>query len=96
MLTLVADHPAQIGPLRCARIVGGFTVPTTCDEQRELFEQYAISGLGWTLRTLKELVEALERGGLVTRSAGPRPTLALTRAGHRALEALEMDRRTPC
>ena len=95
-LTLIADHPGQIGPLRCARIVGGFTIPTTCDEQRELFEQYAIPDLGWTLRTVKELVEALQRGGLLASTAGPRPTLVLTRAGHRALEALELDGRTPC
>lgn len=90
-LTLVADHPGEIGSLRCARIIGGFTVPYTGDEQQQLFVQYAIPDLGWTLRTLKALIDALEHGGLIARSVGPRPTLALTRAGHRALHALELD-----
>ncbi len=96
VLALVGDHPGRVGPLRCARIVGGFTVPYTGGDQQELFEQYAIPDLGWTLRTLKALMEALERGGLVTRSVGPRPTLALTRAGHRALETLELDGSASC
>ena len=89
VLKLIGEHPGQVGALRCARIVGGFTVPTVSDDQHALFEQYAIQRRDWTLRTLKDLLEALERGGLLVRSHGPRPVLALTRAGHRALDALE-------
>lgn len=94
MLLLIADHPGTIGPLRCARIVGGFVVPAVSEEQRGLLDRYAIADLGWTLRTLKDLIEALERGGLVARSVGQRPTLSLTRAGHRALETLELEEGT--
>jgi hypothetical protein len=89
ILKLVGEQPVQVGPLRCARIVGGYTVPAVRDQHGELFDLYAIPQRDWTLRMLKELVEALERGGLLVRSGGPRPTLALTRAGHRALDALE-------
>ena len=89
ILKLIGEHPGQIGALRCARIVGGFTVPTVSEDQRDLFERYAIEQRDWTLRTLKDLIEALERGSLLARSSGPRPVLALTRAGHRALDALE-------
>lgn len=96
MLALVADHPGTVGPLRCARIVGGFTIPVVSEQQQELFITYAVPNLGWTLRTLKDLVEALQRGGLITTTAGPRPTLVLTRAGHRALDALDADRSRSC
>jgi hypothetical protein len=92
MLALIGDHPGTIGTLRCARIVGGFTVPVTDPEHQELFAQYAVADLDWTLRTLKDLVEALQRGGLMATSSGPRPTLALTHAGHHALDALDADR----
>lgn len=96
MLALVGDHPGTIGSLRCARIVGGFTVPVTDERQQVLFEQYAIPKLDWTLRTLKDLIEALQSGGLIATTAGPRPTLALTRAGHHALDALDADRSRSC
>ena len=89
ILKLVGEHPGQVGSLRCARIVGGFTVPTATQDQQGLFEQYAITQRDWTLRVLKDLIDALERGSLLARSSGPRPVLALTRAGHRALDALE-------
>jgi hypothetical protein len=89
ILKLVGEHPGQVGSLRCARIVGGFTTPPVSEDQRELFDRYAIEQRDWTLRTLKDLIDALERGGLLARSHGPRPVLALTRAGHRALDALE-------
>lgn len=96
MLALVADHPGRVRPLRAARIVGGFTVPYTTVDEQKLFEQYAIPKLDWPIRTLKDLLDALERGGLVARSVGQRPTLALTRAGHRALETLELDGSASC
>lgn len=89
ILKLVGEHPGQVGALRCARIVGGFTVPSVSEEQQGMFDRYAIAQRDWTLRTLKDLIEALERGSLLARSHGPRPVLALTRAGHRALDALE-------
>jgi hypothetical protein len=95
-LALVADHPAQVGPMRCARIIGGFTVPYADDEQQEQLSQYAIAGLGWPLRTIIDLVSALEQGGLITRSSGPRPRLVLTRAGHRALDALDHEGSATC
>jgi hypothetical protein len=45
--------------------------------------------LDWPLRELTRLVDALISGRLVTQTPGPRPVLVLTRAGFRALEALD-------
>jgi hypothetical protein len=46
-------------------------------------------GSALPLRSVVELVDAMVDGGLVHRTAGPRPVLVLTRAGHHALDALE-------
>lgn len=93
-LRLIADHPGTLGRLRCARIVGGYSVPHRDDEQQAAMQKYALQ-LDWPLRDLTALVDALEQGGLLTHTAGPRPTLVITRAGHRALDALDHDAAKP-
>lgn len=89
MLKLVGDHPGRMGRLRCARIVGGYPVPHRDDIEAQQLQTYAVAQLDWPLREITRLVDALISGGLVAQTEGPRPTLALTRAGHRALDALD-------
>lgn len=88
LLRLVAERPGQMGRMRGARIVGGYAVPCRDDEERDALERYALEA-DWKIRELVDLVDALIRGGLMTQTAGPRPVLVLTRAGHHALDALE-------
>jgi len=52
------------------------------------YEAYALAH-EWRLADLCDLIDALLSGGLLERTPGMRPTLVLTRAGHRALDALE-------
>jgi hypothetical protein len=94
ILELAATHAGQFGRLRAARIVGGYAV--------QLDEQVAASiapnssiVFHWSLRDLVSLVDALLVGGLLMQTAGQRPTLVVTRAGHRALDALEQARPRP-
>ena len=89
MLKLVGDYPGRMGRLRCARIVGGYPVPPRDDIEGQQLATYAIAELDWPLREITRLVDALISGGLVAQTEGPRPTLVLTRAGHRALDALD-------
>jgi hypothetical protein len=44
----------------------------------------------WTLKDTVQLVDALIDSGLLVQSIGPRPVVCLTRAGHRALDALDL------
>ncbi len=88
LLRIVGDHPGQMGRLRAARIIGGFAVPYRDSEEAVELTRYAIQ-LDWPLRELVRLVDALIDGRLVTQTPGPRPVLVLTRAGFRALEALD-------
>lgn len=93
LLRMVGDLPGQMGRLRAARVVGGYSLPGA-DENPELVAQlapYAVA-VQWPLRETVRLIDALIDGGLVARTAGPRPVLMLTRAGHRALDALEAHR----
>lgn len=92
ILKLVGERPGTIGRMRCARIIGGYAVPAASDEERDALAQHALLELAWPLRTLAALIDALADGGLLAQTSPPRPTLVLTRAGHRALDALE---RTP-
>lgn len=87
-LSLVGDHPGQVGRLRAARLVGGYPVPHRDDEEALSLNRYAIQ-LDWPLREIVRLVDALISGGLLAQTAGPRPVLALTRPGYRALEAID-------
>lgn len=96
MLALVGEHPGRIGRLRCARIVGGYPVPNRDDAESQQLATYAVSDLEWPLREITRLVDALITGGLMSQTEGPRPTLVLTRAGHRALDALDGDRSRSC
>ena len=89
MLKLVGDHPGRMGRLRCARIVGGYPIPHRDDTEAQQLATYAVVQLDWPLREITRLVDALISGGLAAQTEGPRPTLALTRAGHRALDALD-------
>lgn len=88
ILRLVADRPGQMGRLRTARIIGGFTVRWRSDEEAAELQQYQVP-LDWGLRDYIRLIDVLISGGLVTQSVGARPLLVLTRPGYRALEALE-------
>jgi hypothetical protein len=88
VLRLVADMPGQMGRLRASRVVGGYHVPTPDELIAHRLRAYALE-LPWGLRDTVELVDALLDGGLMAQTIGQRPTLVLTRSGHRALEALE-------
>ena len=88
MLRVVADMPGQMGRLRVARVVGGYTVRAADEELVERLSRYAVEHPGG-LREIVELVDALIAGQLLAQTVGQRPTLVLTRAGYRALEALE-------
>lgn len=88
VLRLVADMPGQMGRLRAARVVGGYPIATCDDVMAHQLASYGVQ-TPWPLREMVELVDALLRGGLVVQTPGQRPTLVLTQAGFRALEALE-------
>lgn len=93
-LRLVGDLPGRFGRLRAARVLGGRPVSQRGDEgeQTATFsdgqDAYALMH-DWRLADLCELIDALLAGGLLERTPGMRPTLVLTRSGHRALDALE-------
>lgn len=88
LLRLVAEHPGQMGRLRAARIIGGFSVAHREEHDAAALARYTVQ-LDWPLREITRLVDALISGGLVAQTPGPRPVLVLTRSGYRALEALE-------
>ena len=88
VLRLAADLPGQMGRLRVARVVSGYTVRAPDEGLRERLLPYTVA-VDWSLRDAVELVDALVAGGLVAQTMGSRPTLVLTRAGFRSLEALE-------
>jgi hypothetical protein len=88
MLRLVGEHPGQMGRLRAARLIGGYPVPHRDAEEAAALTAYAVE-LTWPLREITRLVDVLIDGRLMTQTPGPRPVLVLTRAGFRALEALE-------
>lgn len=88
VLRLVCDLPGSMGRLRVARVVGGFSVPFREETPPELLARYAVE-LGWPLREVIALVDAMLDGGLLVQTIGARPTLVLTRAGFLALHALE-------
>lgn len=89
ILELVATHPGHFGRLRSSRIVGGFAVPVDDPDVIASTRPYSSVALQWTLQDLVALVDALLSGGLLSQTTGARPTLVVTRAGHRALDALE-------
>jgi len=88
LLRLIAEHPGQMGRLRAARLIGGYPVPHRDNEEAQALGRYAVE-LDWPLREITRLADALITGRLIAQTAGPRPVLVLTRAGHRTLEALE-------
>ncbi|MBC7645176.1 MAG: hypothetical protein H7123_08615 [Thermoleophilia bacterium] len=95
-LRLVGDLPGRFGRLRAARILGGRPIsppPAVLEGQTIpiVSDNYAVYVLehSWRLADLCDLIDAMLSGGLLERTPGMRPTLVLTRAGHRALEALE-------
>ena len=92
ILELVATHPGQFGRLRTARLVAGYAVPLDDPDVVASTSPYTSVVLHWPLRDTVLLTDALIDGGLITQTTGMRPTLVLTRAGHRALDALEQSR----
>lgn len=88
LLRMVAEHPGQMGRLRAARIIGGYPVPWREPEDAAKMVSYAVS-TEWRLRELVDFVDVMLDSGLLAATAGPRPSLVLTRAGFRALEAIE-------
>jgi len=83
-LRLTAEHPGTFGRLRTARIIAGYRIDDT-----DTYTTYASPVANWTLRDAVSLIDALLTGGLLAQTCGPRPTLVLTRAGFRALDALD-------
>ena len=88
LLRLIGDHPGQMGRLRAVRLIGGYPVPHRDDEEQISQTRYAVR-VDWSLRELTNLADALISGRLIAQTNGPRPVLVLTRAGYRALEALD-------
>ena len=88
LLRIVGDFPGQMGRVRAARLIGGYRVQHHDSAESEQLGRYAVN-LSWPLREIVRLVDAMLDGGLVTKTAGPRPVLVLTRAGFQALQALE-------
>lgn len=89
ILGLAGAHPGRFGRLRTARVVAGYAVPLDDTPTAEAIAPYTAAVSGWSLRDAVTLVDALLTGELLAQTVGQRPTLALTRAGHRALDALD-------
>lgn len=89
ILELVATHPGQFGRLRTARLVSGYAVPLDDPDVVASTTPYTSVVVHWPLRDAVMLADALISGGLIAQTTGMRPTLVLTRAGHRSLDALE-------
>lgn len=88
-LGLIAAHPGKFGRQRTARIISGHAVALDDPSLEGTTAVYTAVAASWTLGNTVDLVDALIDGGLIAQTGGPRPTLALTRAGFRALDALE-------
>lgn len=87
VLRFVGDHPAKAGRLRIARILTGRPVPPSPLDDPQAYDPYQVA-TELTLQEAVGLIDALIEAALIATSAG-RPMLTLTRAGHRALDALE-------
>lgn len=88
LMQLVADQPGHYGRLLAARIIGGSFLPAEGVMDIAVSERYMVD-TELPLRELVALVDSMLAGGLLVQTLGQRPTLVLTRAGHRALDALE-------
>lgn len=89
LLELTAAMPGQLGRLRSARVIGGYSLRGADSEQLKKFEPFLGRVDEWALTDAVAMVDAFLSGGLIAQTPGPRPGLVLTRAGHRALDALE-------
>ena len=89
VLRFVADHPATFGRHRTARILVGRINEDDLDRAPTLPVEPLLAGetQARIVRAIDELVAA----GIVAKSFGDRPRLALTRCGWRFLAALELD-----
>lgn len=92
LLRVVADLPGQLGRIRAARIVRGFSVPVYADQEFTDVSKYRMDGLDWKLSWVIGLVDALIEGELIAQGRGPRPTLSLTRQGFIVLDHLDGER----
>lgn len=90
LLRLVGERPGQMGRLRAARVIGGWSVPARDDDEAASLATHVMP-IDWPLKEVVALVDALIEGCLLAQTAGPRPVLVLTRAGHRALDALQQE-----
>lgn len=91
LLLLAAEQPGLFGRLRAARVLCGLPMPAR-DEESEPLDRYEVPALDWSLQACVDLVDALRSGGLLAETGGMRPSLVLTLAGHRALQALDSAR----
>ncbi len=87
-LGLVASHPGQFGRLRTARVIAGYAVDHDGPAVTSTTTPYASVAIDWTIRDTVALIDATINGGLLTQTAGPRPTLVFTQPEFRALDAL--------
>lgn len=88
LLRLVGDCPAQAGRIRIARILLGMPAAETEQINHRVIESFN-TGINWTIGEAVELIDMVIDCGLIVKSAGSNPFLCLSRAGHRALDALE-------
>jgi len=89
ILRLAGDKPGHFGRLRTARIVGGYDLNRSVESE---LNEYAVM-TDWTLTPLIDLIDGMVKSGLIIQTPGARPTLVLTRKGHRALDGMEKEER---
>jgi len=91
LLALVAAMPGELGRLRSGRVIGGYSLRGSDQEQLAKFEPFTGRVDDWTIKDAVAMVDAFLAGGLIAQTPGSRRALVLTRAGHRALDALSVD-----
>ena len=89
VLRIAGELPGRVGRTRAARIIGGYPTALRESESEQQFARYTLTSCAPHLRAIVDVIDAMVTGGLVALSDSPRPLLVLTRAGHRALDALE-------
>lgn len=85
LLKVVAAYQGYMGRTKAVRVLRGLDEPTY--DQVDKPKRYA-GAEGWNVRDTAAMVDAMIDGGLIATTPGARPTLVLTLAGFRSLEAL--------